>query len=382
LITSERHSQKILAIGMVDSIHFARWLSAMQGFDAEITIVPSGPNRRRHRVIKGLTQTHGKQFRLSTASTIFSLPVWILDRPLKGRLRALILFFKLRSGAYDIIHFHEMQSGGYPLALLPRAVLQDLKICYTPYGSDLFWFSRFPTHLQRIKQTLKVTDLIFPECERDAVVAIDAGFSGKIGPTMAAGGVFEFSPMQKVDFGSRKKILLKGYGGTWGRAILALRSLEKVQNELIDYEIHVMSVTRDVEREISRLKRSSSLRLISHPKFSLTSDEVRALLLGSKYYLALSESDGFPASLMEAMMCGAVPIHSDTACLPKSLIALSPENFVPKFRWSEVGEILTRFDRTRDNTESLSKSFCAWAEEHQLSAHEFRALMSESYASR
>jgi len=364
---------------MVDSIHFARWLSGMSGIEADITIVPSGPNRRINRIIRGLTRPPNSQFSLSMASVLFSLPIWLVDRLLQGRVRALSLYFRLRSGTYDIVHFHEMQSGGYPLSLLPKSILQELKICYTPYGSDLFWFERFPKHLRRIKRTLQMTDLIFPECERDGILAMKAGFVGRIGPRMAAGGPFQFSPTAAAEFNARKKITLKGYGGTWGRAILALRSLEKVQDELVDYEIHVVSVTRDVHREITRLKKTSNLNIVSHPKFSLTSDQVRELLSESKYYVSLSESDGFPASLMEAMLCGAVPIQSDTACLPDSLLVVNPSSFVPKASWSEVGQIITRLDSDLNHVDALSKAFSVWANGQQLSAHRFRYLMSESY---
>jgi len=82
---------------------------------------------------------------------------------------------------------------------------------------------------------------------------------------------------------------------------------------------------------------------------------------------------------MEAMLCGAVPIQSDTACLPDSLLVVNPSSFVPKASWSEAGQILTRLDSDLNHVDGLSKAFSVWAHEQQLSAHKFRSLMSESY---
>lgn len=374
-----KKSKSVLAIGMVDSIHFARWLNGISGIDASVTIFPSGPNRKIHARISALAIRKQGQFSISSVMSFFSLPIWLLDKVFVGRIRACILFFLLSLRKYDIIHFHEMQSGGYPLSLLPKKLLLDSRICYTPYGSDMFWFMNSSNHKLRIRRTIQLVDVLFPECERDGKLARDLGFSGEIGPRMAAGGPFQFQSGSNEDVDSRKIITVKGYGGTWGRAVQALESLHRVQGQIAEYEIHVVSVTSDVQKEIARLLRTSNLNIIAHPKFSLSTSEVRTLLMRSKYYIALSESDGFPASLMEALLCGCIPIQSSTACIPDDLLSISPDCFLPKEEWVEVGERLVALDSGDDGVLALSNRFSSWAREQQMSPDDFKSTLSRYY---
>jgi len=372
-------TKRVLAVGMVDSVHFARWLEGLSALDLDIHIFPSGPHRSIHPRIKSLRATKGGKFRLGALMQVCSLPIWILDRFAGSRLRAFTLLAALQAQDYDIVHFHEMQSGGYPLSLVPKRVLKKSKIFYTPYGSDLFWFKQFPRHQKRIKRTLGIVDYLFPECDRDAVLALEAGFVGEVGPRMAAAGALEFPKMAPSESAPRDKITVKGYGGTWGRAIEALHSLEKVQEKLLGFEVHVVSATKDVQKEISRLKKTSLLNIVTHPKFSLSSSEVRDLLLQSKYYIALSTSDGFPSLLMEAALSGAVPFQSDTACLPDSLLKINPDSFLAKERWGQVGAAVAALESDPTTTDLLSTKFCDWAASNQLSRADFGDIMSKAY---
>jgi hypothetical protein len=177
----------------------------------------------------------------------------------------------------------------------------------------------------------------------------------------------------------RTKITVKGYGGTWGRAIHVLHALEAIQDQLVIFEIHLTSVTKDVAKEIRRLQSSSKLNLVPHPKFSLSSEEMRALLIASKYHVALSESDGFPASLIEALLCGAIPIQSDTACLPDSLVKISPKNFVSTENWGQIGQVLLSLEADQEKLQLLSTNFTEWVKNQAIGAEEFRSIMSSSY---
>jgi len=370
---------RVLAIGMVNSIHFARWLSATKGLNADITIFPSGPNRRVHPVIGELVTKERKQFSLSKLMAFLSLPIWLMDRFLGGRLRALILRVLLQIRPFDIVHFHEMQSGGYPLTLLPADLLSQSKVFYTPYGSDLFWFQNDAKHLAQIRRTLRLVDGIFPECGRDGELARQYGFQGEVLTSMPAAGTLQFDVTEPVPVSSRTIITVKGYGGTWGRAIYVLRALETIQHHLLGFEIHLTSVTKDVAKEIGRLQSSSQLNLVPHPKFSLSPEEMKALLTASKFHIALSASDGFPASLIEALLCGAIPIQSDTACLPDSLVEISPKNFVSTENWGQIGQVLLSLEADQKKLQLLSTHFTEWAKNQAIGAEEFRSIMSSSY---
>jgi hypothetical protein len=364
---------------MVDSIHFARWLDSANGINAHITIFPSGPNRRIHPAIRELTTKDSNPFSLSRLIAFLSLPIWIMDRFLGGKLRGLILQVVLRLRPFDIVHFHEMQSGGYPLTQLPVDLLSRSRIFYTPYGSDLFWFQNDAKHLAKIRKTLRLVDGIFPECERDGNLARRYGFQGELLTRMPAAGTLQFDVTEPVPVSSRTKITVKGYGGTWGKAIHVLRALEAIQDQLLGFEIHLTSVTKDVSKEIKRLQSSSNLNLVPHPKFSLSSGEMKVLLAQSKFHIALSVSDGFPASLLEALLCGAIPIQSDTACLPGSLVRISPKNFVSTQNWGQIGEVLLSFEGDPKRLQLLSTSFSEWAKNQAIEPEEFRSIVSRAY---
>jgi len=302
-----------------------------------------------------------------------------MDRILGGRLRALIVRVLLKSRHFDIVHFHEMQSGGYPLTRLPAQLLSQSKVFYTPYGSDLFWFQNDAKHLAKIRMTLRLIDGIFPECERDGKLARQYGFQGELMTSMPAAGTLQFDVTEPVPVSSRTIITVKGYGGTWGRAIHVLRALETIQHHLLGFEIHLTSVTKDVAKEIGRLQSSSQLNLVPHPKFSLSSEEMKALLTASKFHIALSVSDGFPASLVEALLCGAIPIQSDTACLPDSLVEISPKNFVSNQNWSQIGEVLLGLEEDPERLQLLSANFTEWARKQAIEPEEFRSIISKAY---
>jgi len=379
MTSTEETPKRVLAIGMVNSIHFARWLSSAKGVNAKFTIFPSGPNRRLHPIIGELVTTERGQFSLSKLMAFLSLPIWLMDRFLGGRLRALILRVLLKSRHFDILHFHEMQSGGYPLTLLPAQLLSQSKVFYTPYGSDLFWFQNDAKHLAKIRQTLLLVDGIFPECERDGKLARQYGFQGELMTSMPAAGTLQLDVTGPMPVSGRTKIAVKGYGGTWGRAVHVLHALEAIQDHLVGFEIHLTSVTKDVAKEIRRLQSSSKLNLVLHPKFSLSSREMRALLIASKFHIALSASDGFPASLIEALLCGAIPIQSDTACLPDSLVEISPRNFVSTENWGQIGQVLLSLEADQKKLQLLSTNFTEWAKNQAIGAEEFRSIMSSSY---
>jgi glycosyltransferase involved in cell wall biosynthesis len=379
MASKQSETNRVLAIGMVDSVHFARWLSSAQGVDAKFTIFPSGPNRRVHPMILGLTTKSSTNFSLSGFLAVLSLPIWILDLMFFGRVRAIFLFYLLRLKHYDVVHFHEMQAGGYPLTHLPTASLSKSRVFYTPYGSDLFWFQKDPKHLPRIRATLRLTDGIFPECERDGGLARNHGFQGELFSVMPASGTFQFDGPVAVSVLNRSKITVKGYGGTWGMAVEVLLALEKVQDRLQGYEIHLTSVTKDVAREVARLQSESTLNLVLYPKFSLTTEEIKTLLSQSRYYISLSKSDGFPASLYEALACGAIPIQSDTACLPDSLVNIYPSSFVSTEDWPVLGALLMQLDSDPKKLQILSKEFSKWAKKQEIKPELFRTIISKAY---
>lgn len=373
--------KRILVIGMVDSVHFSKWLESTKGMQYQFVICPSGPNRKITATIQKLIEQKNSNYELSGVFSKTSLVVWVLDKFFLSFFRSLMIRYLLKTKNIYAIHFHEMQSGGYPLLRVPSKVLSGYPIFYTPYGSDIYWFERFPKHRKRIQDLLKLVSGIFPECDRDRVLAKNNGFEGTFFEKMPASGTYSLRGINGQDFSKRRKIVVKGYGGKWGRANLVLDQLAKMEDELAGYEIHITSATKDVVKTARRYSASTNLDFIVHPKFSLGQEEILKLLSESKAHIALSVSDGFPASLFEAAYCGTIPIQSDSACIPTDMQEISPTNFLSESNWLNLGQILAGVLEKDVESSKASKSFQRWARAQQKSQEVFQKTLIEAYDS-
>jgi glycosyltransferase involved in cell wall biosynthesis len=304
---------------MVDSIHVARWIAQFDPTEVKFILFPSGPNRRVHpkileMIAKG--KHHDNQVSIVPFGGKLSLPLWALDRFFSDRIRGLLLRSLLRKTSPDYIHALEFQHAGYVTlrALEDRGIKTPL--IATNYGSDIYWFQRFPAHKKKIKALLARANLYSAECQRDYLLARELGFIGlelPLGPN--AGGIKNDETSLRLEIPSRRKtIAIKGYQGWVGRAFIALEAIEKLKEELRGFEIVVYSANLKIVRRASQLKRKSGLNLVVHKKGSLAHQEVLGIFAKSRIYVGLSMSDGISTSLLEAISMGAFPIQTSTSC--------------------------------------------------------------------
>jgi len=87
------------------------------------------------------------------------------------------------------------------------------KFMLTNWGSDIFWFQRFPRHKARLQNLLQLADFLSAEGERDIVLAMKLGFTGPATPVIPnAGGLSEADfAVARVAPCERKTIALTGY---------------------------------------------------------------------------------------------------------------------------------------------------------------------------
>ena len=244
-----------------------------------------------------------------------SLPLWLGDRVFSNWLRGILVAFEASVYKPDLVHVLEFQNAGYVFLRAEKLspALSRSKLLLTPYGSDIFWFQRFPRHLVRIQRLLERADAMSCECHRDELLATKHGFQGKFMPRIPAfGGIRVMVP--SGDRSSRRTIAVKGYQYSLGQALMALEALELIAGELKDYEVVLYSCNRKTIQAANQLQKRSGLRITCFPKFALSNDEVHALFARSALYIGLSKSDGISASMIEAMANGAIPIQSDTSC--------------------------------------------------------------------
>jgi hypothetical protein len=310
--------KKIVAVGMFDSVHFARWLEQFQDQDLSFILFPSSPHRRIHPKLSMLLKSNSRaHYSLAPLSRYFGLPLWILDKLLDNSSRGLLLKRAIRSVKPDFVHALELQNAGYlVLKSLGKSKPENLKIIVTNYGSDIFWFRRFPKHLQKLKALLNLADIYAAECERDIELARELGFVGTTRPVRPNAGGFseEVLSAPLTEAAERKTIAIKGYHGWVGRAHVAIEAISLIVSELREYRVVFYSSNLSTIPLAQKLAKRTGLDIEINKKGALSHEQMLDLFGRSAVYVGLSESDGISTSLLEAMAKGAVPVQTSTAC--------------------------------------------------------------------
>jgi hypothetical protein len=310
--------RKILIICMFDSIHSARWLLQFSEQDIDFLLFPSSPHRKVHSELeRSLSSSEGASFRLVPFARYFALPLWILDKFANNFFRGSLLKASIKSFQPSTVHSLELQNAGYlAIRALSAWKPKGLKLLVTNWGSDIFWFQRFPKHKTKLQKLLQLADVYSAECERDVVLARNLGFTGQAMPVIPNAGGFS-----KADFAiprlapsERKTIALKGYHGWVGRAKVSLEAVREMSEELRGYKIIVYSADRSVLKLAKQISKQTGLEIKAFGKGAMSHKQVLEMFAKSKIYVGLSESDGISTSMLEAMAMGAIPVQTSTAC--------------------------------------------------------------------
>jgi hypothetical protein len=313
--------RKVLVVAMLDSIHTARWLEQFTGQDIDFYLFPSSPHRRIHNQTKQLTHSnYNAKFVVARGMGLLALPLTVLDLVFKNQIRSRILRYIIdhSDAKFDIVHALETQHAGYMAEIALRNSRQKPLFLLSVWGSDLYWFKQFKNHIARIRRVLLSTHQLILECTRDIQIAYEFGYTGKKPVLTPASGGFNVSAFElaakSIQPSKRKMILVKGYMGFVGRADVALRVIEEMQNVLSGYSIVVYSTDVRSRRIIRRLQKKTTLKLLSYNKHQLDHTSMLELFRNARMHIGISESDGMPGSLREAMLSGCFPIQSNTSC--------------------------------------------------------------------
>jgi glycosyltransferase involved in cell wall biosynthesis len=317
----DRMTRKVvLVVCMLDSIHSARWLTQFKDQNIDFKLFPSTPNRKIHPKIKLLIDkqnvTHAK-FSLNVLLKYFSVPIWFLGFATRLTIPAILLKRLAIKSRVTQIHAIELNHAGYIVNRAHKLGLpSEIKIIATNWGSDIYWFQRFPRHEKKLKELMEITDLYTAECTRDLNLASEFGFSGKFGEVLPNAGGFDLAQIreQKTATSLRQSIVIKGYESFVGRASIALEAVGSLSQLVKEYEIHVYSANRKTINKANRLKRNLGLNIHTYPKKSLSHSQVLELFKKSRVYIGVSLSDAISTSLLEAMVSGTYPIQTNTSC--------------------------------------------------------------------
>jgi glycosyltransferase involved in cell wall biosynthesis len=240
-----------------------------------------------------------------------------------GRVRAWLIRKAILKFRPEFIHAMETQNGAYPLSRalthVHKKKLLSPPVLLTLFGSDLYWYSRFPEHRNRILTALRLVDFLALECERDRRLALELGYKGKFLPLRpVARGISPELLLEKNNLEveqQRKSIAVKGYSGTWGLAHVAIEALALSKVDISAFTVEIFSAERGAIRAAKKYLLPKGIQYKVYKKGTLQHFEVLKLLRRSLIYIGLSRSDGLPSSMLEAMSQGAFPIQTSTACL-------------------------------------------------------------------
>lgn len=307
----------VVVVAMLDSIHVARWLNTAKDLDYVFILFPSSPHRRIHSEVKKLLSDPPTrmQFHLSHHMRVFSLVFWILDRFLDNQIRAKLLKKLVTKSKASIVHAIEFQNSGY----VARRACENMQIplYITNWGSDIYWFQKFPKHRHEIRSLLERSDYYSSECLRDQSLASEYGFKGTFFPVVPNAGGLNLDMLTAFNLtktSSRKKIMIKGYTNFVGRADLAIKSLVLLKNELRNYEIVVYSATYKARLISFAIRHKHKIDIRCIPKKHASHVQILSLFQQSRLYVGISQSDGISTSMLEAISMGCFPIQTSTSC--------------------------------------------------------------------
>lgn len=286
--------------------------------DIDFHLFPSTQAGFLHSSLEPLTGSRtsgGATVKIRAFSRFSLLFLYLADRFLANSLRGRLLRKFVRQVNPNFIHVLEMQHAGY-LSLRGLEKNLNCPLITTNYGSDIFWFQRFKRHRKKISALLARSDFYSAECLRDVDLANRLGFTGTVLPVFPNSGALdteEVGQAEKLNLKNRHVILVKGYHGWAGRALVALRALVEIRDALSGFQIIFFSTSFVVRFLVSISPIKQMTTCLS--KGSKSHEEMLSLMSQARIYIGISKTDGISTSALEALSRGAFPIQTSTSCL-------------------------------------------------------------------
>lgn len=311
--------KKVLLIGMVDSVHVARWLRQFVDLPIDFTLFPATPNRRVHPGVEELIQQRDIEMSVTLPRVLrySSLLIGVVDIFLSNRVKGKLLRRVALKGDFDVIHAQQLQAAGY-IALRAFETHKPAMLISSCWGCDITWFSRFPSHADRLRRLIAITDCFSAECDRDVQLVRQMGYVGTVLPTIPVAGRLDVDRItmryKALPPSQRGVILIKGYDQFLGLAPMALAALECIADDVREYRIVFYSTSRRMRRKVRQAALRTGLTIDTYQKHALGHEQMLELFSAARVYIGLSAGDGMPASMMEAMATGCYPIQTATSC--------------------------------------------------------------------
>ena len=331
---------RILFVAMANSIHTARWVNQItdQGWDVHLfpvelaEIHSSFRNVTIHELLYQRPRGLSPSVRINGLKWPFQRGILIsrgydaldiISKKYKRIDRVNRLASTIRRLKPDIIQSLEIQHAGY-LTLEAKNILGGKFPAWvvTNWGNDIYLFGRLDSHVDKIKAVLRSCDYYSCECQRDIQLAKQMGFRGEVLTVLPNAGGYDLARIaqfrQPGPTSMRRLILLKGYQDWHGRALVGLRAIELCANALKGYRIGIYLANSDVKIAAELVAKSTGIPIDIVPYCS--HDDMLRQYGRARVYIGLSISDGISISSLEAIMMGAFPIQSCTACADEWIV--------------------------------------------------------------
>lgn len=335
--------RRILFVCMAGSIHTARWLEMVAFTNCEIAIFPvyrgaphqlirnatlyypragseiPGELSELHESIKlNLIKTTLQNVGGEAALSARKMEIGVSGQTAPYLFGPAMLLEAIRDYKPDLIHSLEFQHAGY-LVQMARAMAgseQFPRWLATNWGSDIYYYRNFERHRNQIVDLLNTVDLYSCECSRDVGLARELGYKGPVLPVFPNTGGFDIQAVAELRGralpSTRKKIMIKGYQHFAGRALTSLAVLEKLSDQLKDYEIVLYSIG---EAPYQRARDLSARGVLNFKLVGYAGhDEMLQMFSAARIYMGISISDAISTSVLESMATGCFPIQTDTSC--------------------------------------------------------------------
>jgi len=312
--------KRLVLVGMTESPHFQKWLKATISTElfTHISIIPSDyPLNKLNIKSLGLKSKQKSKlitFKISISKKLNYFIFRILDVIFGLNWRALVLFIFISLFRPSVVHFHELQHGGYiyNAKIFKSIKKRKYKVICSSWGSDLILYGKLASHELALRQLLSKTDVLTAEREVEIEVAKQLNYSNIfLAPIYNTVGAKIESKILSSKPSDRKMILIKGYQDNHGRALNALIALTLIEEYLFGYKIRVFSASIPVQLQAEYLKSNSSLDIEVIERIS--NEEIKSYFKQSRIYIGLAISDGLSTSMVEAMEHGAFPIQSENS---------------------------------------------------------------------
>jgi glycosyltransferase involved in cell wall biosynthesis len=311
---------RILFVAMAGAIHTARWINQLRQTGWDIHLFDSmdrSPHPDLNWVVSH-TDWIRSRWPFPRGKNFIRAYIPALSKYLQPSAET-TLHNLIRHLRPDCIHSLEMQNESYPLADVYQKLNAELKCpwIYSSWGQDIYLYQHDPEHQHRIQSVLTQCQYYIPDCARDIKLAQERGFKGEVLGVLPTGGGYVTGAAQQFRQpgapSQRKVIAVKGYEHLFGRALTALKAIERCADVLEGYTIAIYSAHDSVKERASNLAAEKGLRIEIVSKRGAEEPQAEFLkLLGrSRLAIGVHKSDGTPNTMLEAMLMGAFPIQTD-----------------------------------------------------------------------